>query len=63
VILKEHLLEKVIGHLLQVMTPKLLNGLKCGSKLKTMEEQGVEARSLVRNTLGVEGHVGAPGWD
>jgi len=27
-----------------------------------MEEQKVEARSLVRSILGVEGHVGAPGW-
>jgi hypothetical protein len=27
-----------------------------------MEEQGVGAHSLARNTLGVEGHVGALGW-
>ncbi len=44
-------------------TPKLLNGLKCESKLKTMKEQRVEAHSLACNTLGVEGRVGAPGWD
>jgi len=31
--------------------------------MKATEEQGVGARSLVRNTLGVEGRVGAPGWD
>ncbi len=31
--------------------------------MKTMEEQGVGARSLAHNTSGVEGHVGAPGWD
>jgi len=31
-------------------------------KVKTMEGEGVGARSLVHNTLGVEGHVGAPGW-
>jgi hypothetical protein len=31
--------------------------------LKTMEEQGVGARSLVCSTLGIEGHVGVPGWD
>ncbi len=31
--------------------------------MKTTEEQGVEARSLARNTLGVEGCVGASGWD
>jgi len=28
-----------------------------------VEEQGVGACSLAHNTLGVEGHVGAPGWD
>jgi len=33
------------------------------SKVKTMEEQGVEAHSLARNTLGVEGLAEAPGWD
>jgi hypothetical protein len=27
-----------------------------------MEEQGVGARSLARNTLGVEGRVRVPGW-
>jgi hypothetical protein len=27
-----------------------------------VEEQGVGARSLARNTLGVEGRAGAPGW-
>jgi hypothetical protein len=27
-----------------------------------MEEQGVGARSLVHNILGVEGRVEAPGW-
>ncbi len=26
-------------------------------------EEGVGARSLTHNTRGVEGHVGAPGWD
>jgi hypothetical protein len=30
---------------------QLLEGFKCESKLKTTEEQGVEARSLARNTL------------
>jgi hypothetical protein len=28
-------------------------------KVKTTEGEGVEAHSLTRNTLGVEGHVGA----
>jgi hypothetical protein len=44
--------------------PKLLNRLKCESKVKTTKEQGVGARSMVRNALGgVEGHVRALGWD
>jgi hypothetical protein len=30
-------------------------------KLKTMKEEGIRARSLVRSTSGVEGHAGAPG--
>jgi len=32
-------------------TPKLLNGLKCESKLKRTEKQGVRARSLAHRTL------------
>jgi hypothetical protein len=31
-------------------------------KLKIAEGKGVEAHSLARNTLGVEGHAGASGW-
>jgi hypothetical protein len=31
-------------------------------KVKILEGQGVGACSLVRNTLGVEGHIGAPKW-
>ncbi len=31
--------------------------------MKTSKEQGVVARSLARNTLGVEGRAGTPGWD
>jgi len=31
------------------------------SKVKTMEGEGVGARSLARNTLGVEGRAGASG--
>jgi hypothetical protein len=45
-------------------TPRLLNGLKCESRLKTVEKQKIEAHSLARNTLrGVEGRAGAPRWD
>ncbi len=43
--------------------PKLLDRLKCEFKVKITEESGVGARSLAHNTLGVEGHAGAPGWD
>jgi len=32
-------------------------------KKKTMEGKGVGARSLGRNTSGVEGHARALGWD
>jgi len=32
-------------------------------KVKTMEGKGVGARSLARNTSGVEGCAGASGWD
>jgi len=31
-------------------------------KVKTTERKGVEAYSLGCSTLGVEEHVGAPGW-
>jgi len=31
--------------------------------VKTMEGEGAGARSLAHNTSGVEGHVGASGWD
>jgi len=43
--------------------PKLLDKLKCEYEVKTTEEQGVGARSLACNTLGVEGHAGTLGWD
>ncbi len=42
--------------------PNLFYRLKCESKMKTVEEQGVGARSLAPNTLGIEGRVGAPKW-
>jgi len=32
-------------------------------KVKIMEGEGVEARSLAHNTLGEHGHVGVPRWD
>jgi hypothetical protein len=32
-------------------------------KVKTTKGEGVGARSLARNTLGVEGRVGASRWD
>ncbi len=44
-------------------TPSSLMDLTTSPKAKTMEGEGVGARSLVRNTLGVEGRAGALGWD
>jgi len=32
-------------------------------KVKIAKGEGIGACSLVRNTLGVEGHVGVLGWD
>ncbi len=32
-------------------------------KVKIMEGEGIGVRSLIHNTLGVEGHAGALGWD
>jgi len=32
-------------------------------KVKTTEGEGVGARSMVHNTLGVEGRARASGWD
>jgi hypothetical protein len=44
-------------------TPKFLDKLKCEPEMKTTKEQGIEARSLTRNTLGVKGRVGVLKWD
>ncbi len=43
--------------------PKLLDRIKYEFEVKITEEQGVGAHSLAHGTLGVEGHVGALGWD
>jgi hypothetical protein len=43
--------------------PKLFDRLKYESEMKTIEEQGVGPHSLACNTLGVEGHARASGWD
>jgi hypothetical protein len=43
--------------------PKLLDRLKHEFQMKIAKEQGVGARSLARNILGVEGCVGAPKRD
>jgi hypothetical protein len=32
-------------------------------KVKITEVEGVGVRSLARNTFGVEGRAGTPGWD
>jgi hypothetical protein len=44
-------------------TAKFLNRLQYEFEVKTSEEQGIRASSLAHNTLGVEGHAGAPEWD
>jgi hypothetical protein len=43
------------------MHPKLFDGLNYESKVKTTKGEEVGARSLARNTLGVEGHTRALG--
>jgi hypothetical protein len=43
--------------------PKFIDKLKCEYEMKKMEDQGVEARSMAHNTLGVEGHARASKWD
>jgi hypothetical protein len=43
-------------------TPKLFDKLNYESKVKTTEGWKIGVRSLARNTLGVEGRVGAPKW-
>jgi hypothetical protein len=42
--------------------PRVLDGLNYESKVKIIKGEGVGARSLAHNTLGVEGCVGALGW-
>jgi hypothetical protein len=42
--------------------PHSLKDSSLSAKVKTMEEKGIGVCSLTRNTLGVEGRVGAPGW-
>jgi len=41
--------------------PSSLMDSTVSPKVKTMEEERVGARSLAHNTLGMEGHAGAPG--
>ncbi len=55
------MLSKRMTKLVMWRAPNLLCRLKCASKEKIIEEQGVGARSLARNTLGVEGHARALG--
>jgi hypothetical protein len=42
--------------------PNFLMDSTMSPKVKTMEGEGVGVRSLVHNTLGVEGHARALGW-
>jgi hypothetical protein len=43
--------------------PSSLMDLTMSPKMKTTEGEGVGVRSLARNILGVEGCVGASGWN
>ncbi len=43
--------------------PSSLMDSVASPRKKTTKGKGVGARSLARNTSGVEGCVGAPGWD
>ncbi len=43
--------------------PSSLMDSTMSPKVKTTEGKGVGARSLACNILGVEGRVGAMGWD
>jgi hypothetical protein len=44
--------------------PQLLEGLKVESQVEDIgKREGVEARSLIRSTRGVEGHAGDPRLD
>jgi NAD(P)H-dependent flavin oxidoreductase YrpB (nitropropane dioxygenase family) len=45
------------------MPPNSLKVPNVGLKLKQRKKKRVGARSLIHNTLGVGGHVGALGWD
>jgi hypothetical protein len=42
--------------------PHYLKDSNTSPKVKIMKEEGIGARSLVRNILGVEGHAGVPRW-
>jgi hypothetical protein len=42
--------------------PKLFDKLKCESKVKTTEEQGIGDTLLGSQHLGVKGRAGALGW-
>jgi hypothetical protein len=42
--------------------PHSLKNSNANLKVKTMEEERIGVRSLARNILGVEGHVGDPRW-
>ncbi len=43
--------------------PSSMMDLTMSPKVKTTEEEEVEAHSLVHNTSGMEGHFGTPRWD
>jgi len=65
-LLTNHIWVKNLELLIQPNTPpsSLMDSI-VSPKVKTTEGkgEGVGARSLVRNTLGVEGRAGTPRWD
>jgi hypothetical protein len=51
------------AHRIDDTPPSSLMNTTSSPKVKTTEGKGVKACSLAHSTSGVEGHVGASGWD
>ncbi len=65
---RTHVVFDFLSRLLDNLKPlsdviKLLDRLKCESKVKQRKNKELGTHSLAHNTLGVEGCVGALGWD
>jgi len=57
-----HILHLDLPHLYDAPPSSLMDSTM-NPKVKTTKGKGVKTHFLACNTLGVEGHVGAPGWD